>query len=130
MIGIPQFCGHKQLFTVHPGSGQSCLQRLADFTFVPISFRTIEVPKSGVQRVSGSTDGPGCIGNQGAKPKHGHMAGAVTEGKSHGPKVRRLDHDVRWVKTSVHKSTTTTPIGCEQQTRILPSEGLSSGSAS
>jgi hypothetical protein len=28
----------------------------------------------------------------------------------------------------LHRSTTTSPIGCEQQMRILPSAGLSSGS--
>jgi hypothetical protein len=30
----------------------------------------------------------------------------------------------------LHKSMTTSPLGCEQQTRTLPSAGLSSGSGS
>jgi hypothetical protein len=44
-------------------SGKSCLQRLAYLAFVPVSFRTIEVSKSGFQRISGSTYRLGSIGN-------------------------------------------------------------------
>jgi hypothetical protein len=38
--------------TVDPSSGESCLHRFAHLTLVPLSFRTIEVPKSGLQRTS------------------------------------------------------------------------------
>src|SRR6201999_2471151 len=73
MIGVPQLCGNKNVITRNPSGDKSCLQRLAHLTLVPVSFRTIEVSKSSFQRVSGSTYRRGCIGNQGAKPEHGHM---------------------------------------------------------
>jgi hypothetical protein len=83
----------KDIFTGNPASGKSCPQRLAHFTLVSVSFRTIEVPKSSCQRVSGSTYRRGGIRNQGAKPKYRHMAGSVVERHSLSPKVRRFDHD-------------------------------------
>src|ERR1700756_5097234 len=49
MIGVPQFCGHKNVFARHPTSGKSCLQRPAYFALVSVSFRAIEVSKSGFQ---------------------------------------------------------------------------------
>ena len=79
MIGVPQLCGNKNVFARDPSSGKSCLQRLAYLALVPVSFRTIEVSKSSFQRVSGRTYRHGCIGNQGAKPECGHMAGSVVE---------------------------------------------------
>jgi hypothetical protein len=93
MIGVPQFCGNKNVFTRNPSSDKSCLQRLAHLTLVPVSFRTIEVSKSSFQRVFGSTYRRGCIGNQGAKSEHGHMAGSIVERYSLSPKIRRFDHD-------------------------------------
>jgi hypothetical protein len=93
MIGVPQFCGNKDVFTRNPSSGKSCPQRLAHLTLVPVSFRTIEVSKSSFQRVSGSTYRRGRIGNQGAKPECGHIAGSVVERYSLSPKVRRFEHD-------------------------------------
>jgi hypothetical protein len=93
MIGVPQLCGNKDVFTRNPSSDKSCLQRLAHLTLVPVSFRAIEVSKSSFQRVSGSTYRRGRIGNQGAKPEHGHMAGSVVEWHSRNPKIRRSDHD-------------------------------------
>jgi hypothetical protein len=63
MIGVPQLCGNKDVFTRDPSSGKSCLQRLAHLTLVPVSFRTIEVSKSSTQRFSGSTYRRGGIGN-------------------------------------------------------------------
>jgi hypothetical protein len=63
VIGIPQLCGNKDVFARDPSSGKSCLQRLAYLALVPVSFRTIEVSKSGFQRVSGSTYRRGRIGN-------------------------------------------------------------------
>src|SRR5712664_603900 len=63
VIGVPQLCGNKDVFARDPSSGKSCLQRLAYLAFVSVSFRTIEVSKSGFQRISGSTYRLGCIGN-------------------------------------------------------------------
>jgi hypothetical protein len=93
MIGVPQLCGTKDVFTRDPSGGKSCLQGLADLALVPISFRTIEVSKSSFQRVSGRSYCYGRIGNQGAKPEYGHMAGSVIERHSRSPKIRRFDHD-------------------------------------
>jgi hypothetical protein len=93
MIRVPQLCGNKDVFTREPSGGNSCLQGLAHLTLVPISFRTIEVSKSGFQRVSGSTHRRGCISNKGAKPEYGHLAESVVERHSRIPKIRRFDHD-------------------------------------
>src|SRR5271170_7747414 len=93
MIGVPQLCGNKDVFTRDPSGGKSCLQGLAHLALVPVSFRTIEVSKSGFQRASGSTYRRGRIGNQGAEPEHGHMTGPVVERHSRHPKIRRFDHD-------------------------------------
>jgi hypothetical protein len=35
VIGVPQFCGQEQFFTVNPSSGKSCLQRFAHFALIP-----------------------------------------------------------------------------------------------
>jgi hypothetical protein len=93
MTGVPQLCGNENVFTGNPSSGESCLQRLAHLTLVPISFRTLEVSKSSFQRVSDSAYRRRCIGNQGAKAEYGHMAGSVAERHSFSPKIRRVDHD-------------------------------------
>jgi hypothetical protein len=93
MIGVPQLCGNKDVFSRNPPSGKSCLQGLTHLTLVAVSFRTIEVPKSSFQRASGSTYRLGCIGNQGAKPEYGHMAASVVERHARIPKSRRFDHD-------------------------------------
>ena len=79
MIGVPQLRGDKEVFTRNPAGGKTCLQRLAHFTFVLVSFRTIEVSKSSFQRVSGGTYCRVRTGNQGSKPEHGHMAGSVAQ---------------------------------------------------
>jgi hypothetical protein len=52
MIGVPQLCGNKNVFARDPSSGKSCLQRPAYFALVPVTFRAIEVSKSGLQCVS------------------------------------------------------------------------------
>src|SRR5271155_2959887 len=93
MIGVPQLCGNKDVFARDPSRGKSCLQGLAYFTLVPVSFRTIEVSKSSFQRASGSTYRRGCIGNQGAKPEYWHIAGSVIERHFRSSKIRRFDHD-------------------------------------
>src|SRR5450755_764292 len=93
MISVPQLCGDKDVFTRNPSSGKSRLQRLAHLTLVPVSFRTIEVSKSSLQRVSSSTYRCGCIGNQGAKAEYGNMAGSLVQRDSRSPKIRRFDHD-------------------------------------
>jgi hypothetical protein len=63
VIGVPQLCGNKNVFARDLSSGKSCLQRLAYLALVPVSFGTIEVSKSGFQRVSGRTYRRGCVGN-------------------------------------------------------------------
>src|SRR5580704_7875849 len=77
MIGVPQLCGNKHLFTCNPSGGEPCLQSFAHLTLVPISFCTIKVSKSCFQCVPGTTYRRGCIGNQGAKAEYGYMAGSV-----------------------------------------------------
>src|SRR5215469_4836702 len=49
VIGVPQFCGNKNVFARDPSSGKSCLQPPAYLALVPVSFRAIEVSKSGLQ---------------------------------------------------------------------------------
>ena len=79
MIGVPQLCGNENVFARDTPSGKSCLQRLAYLALIPVSLRTIEVSKSGVQRVSGRSYGHGWVGNQGAEAECGHMAASVVE---------------------------------------------------
>jgi hypothetical protein len=79
MIGVPQLCGDKDILARDSSSGKSRVQRLAYFTLVPVSFRTIEVSKSGFQRVSGCSYRHGCIGNQSAKAECRDMAASVVE---------------------------------------------------
>ena len=93
MIGVPQLCGNKDVFARNPAGSESSLQSFAHLTLVPISLRTIEVPKSNVQRVSGGSFSLGGIGNQGAKAQYGHMAGSVVERRSLSPKIRSFEHD-------------------------------------
>src|SRR5580704_12995477 len=63
MIGVPQCCGHKNVFARDPSRSKSCLQRSAYFALVPVSFRAIEVSKSGFQCISGRRYRHGWIGN-------------------------------------------------------------------
>jgi hypothetical protein len=92
MIGVPQLRGDKDVLTRDP-SGKCFLQRLTHFTLVSVSLRTIEVSKSGFQRIARRTDRHGRIRNQSAKPECGHTARSVGERYSLVPKIRRLDHD-------------------------------------
>jgi hypothetical protein len=95
MIGVPQFCSDEDVLARNPSSGKSCLQGLAYLALVAVSFRTVEVAKSGFQRVGGSTYRRGCIGDQGAKSEYGHMAGSVVERHLCSPKIGRFDHEER-----------------------------------
>ena len=63
VIGVPQLCGNKNVFARDPSSGKSCLQRPAYLALVPVSFRAIEVSKSGFQCVSGRSYRHGWVGN-------------------------------------------------------------------
>src|SRR5215469_1686444 len=92
MIGVPQLCGNKNVFARDPSSGKSCLQRRAYLPLVPVSFRAIEVSKSGLQRVSGRGYRHGCIGNQGAEAQCRDLTGSVVERNSRHPKIIRLNH--------------------------------------
>src|SRR6185369_11110531 len=93
MIGVPQFCCDEDILARDPSGGKSCAQRLAHVAFVAVSFGTIEVSKPSFQRVFGRAHRHGWIGNEGAKPEHGHLACSVVERQSRSPKVRRFDHD-------------------------------------
>jgi hypothetical protein len=93
MIGVPQLCGNKDVFTCNFPSGETCLQRLSHLTLVAVSLRTIEVSESSFQRISGSAYRLGCIGNKGAKPEYWYIASSVVERHSHIPKIRRFEHD-------------------------------------
>src|ERR1700733_8940204 len=93
MIGIPQFCGDEEVLACNASTSNSCLQGLAHLTLVPISFRAIEVSKSGFERGGGGTYRYGCIGDQGAKSECGYMAGSVTERYFCSPKIGGFDHD-------------------------------------
>ena len=101
MIGVPQLCGNKNVFARDPFSGKSCLQRLAYLALVPVSFRAIEVSKSGFQCVSGRSYRHGCVGNEGAKAECGHVAGSVVERNSRQPKISTFNH---WVITFFRKT--------------------------
>jgi hypothetical protein len=68
------------------------LQRLAYLALVPVSFRAIEVSKSGFQSPPGRSDGHGWVGNQGAKAECGHLAASVIQRHSRPLKVRRFSH--------------------------------------
>src|SRR6516164_5059462 len=63
VIGVPQLCGYKNIFARDPSGGKPRLQRAADLALVPVSFRAIEVSKSGFQRVSGRSYRHGYVGN-------------------------------------------------------------------
>src|SRR5580698_5947091 len=49
--------------------------------------------KPGFQRVSGGTEGCGCIRDKGAKPQYRNPAASVVEWDSRIPEIRRFDHD-------------------------------------
>jgi hypothetical protein len=63
VIGVPQFCGNKNVFARDAFRGKSCLHRLAHLALIPVSLRAIEVSKSGFQRVSSRSYRHGCVGN-------------------------------------------------------------------
>jgi hypothetical protein len=71
VIGVPQPCGNKNVFARDPSSGKPCLQRPAYLALVPVSFRAIEVSKSGFQCVSGRSYRHGCVGIKVPKPSAG-----------------------------------------------------------
>jgi hypothetical protein len=91
MIGVPQLGSNEDVCPRNPSSGHASLQRLAHLALVPVSFRAIEVSKSGFQRVSGSADRRGCIGYQSAEPEHRYLAGSVSERNSRSPKIGSFD---------------------------------------
>jgi hypothetical protein len=93
MIGVPQFCGHKDVFARDSSSSKPYPQGLAHLTLVPISLGAIEVSISGFQRVSGSTGSRSCIGNQRAKSERRHTAAFVIKHYPSAPKMERLNHD-------------------------------------
>jgi hypothetical protein len=66
---------------------------LAYFTFVPVSFGTIEVTEAGFEGVFGGTEGYGGVGDECAEPEHGHLAGSVVERDCRSAQVRGFDHD-------------------------------------
>ena len=50
-----------------------------DLALVPVAFRAIEVPKSGMQCGPGRGDRGGRVGNERAKAKRGNLARAAVE---------------------------------------------------
>jgi hypothetical protein len=92
MIGVPQLSGNENVFACDPCGSKSHLQRLAHLALVAVSFRTIEMSKSGFQCVSGRSFRHGRVGNQGTEAECGHMAAAVVERHSHQPKIGRFRH--------------------------------------
>ncbi|ANB77225.1 hypothetical protein AYM40_34580 [Paraburkholderia phytofirmans OLGA172] len=46
-IGVPQFCGHEDVFARNPSGSKPYPQSLAHLALVPISFGTIEVTIAG-----------------------------------------------------------------------------------
>src|SRR5580704_4649989 len=63
VIGVPQLCGDENVFARGFSSGKSCLQRPAYFALVSVSFRAIEMSKSGFQCVSSRSNRHGWVGN-------------------------------------------------------------------
>jgi hypothetical protein len=63
VIGVPQLCGDENIFASDPSTGKSCLQRCAYLALVSVSFRAIEMSKSGFQCVSGRGYRHGWVGN-------------------------------------------------------------------
>ena len=79
VIGVPQLCGNENVFARDVCSGKPCLQRLAYLALVAVTFRAIEVAKSGFQRGCGRSYGYGWIRNQGAETERGHATGTVVQ---------------------------------------------------
>src|ERR1700733_11406870 len=77
VIGVPQLCGDKNIFARDPPSGEACMQRRAYLALVAVSFRAIEVSKSGFECSPGSGYRNGWIGNQGAEAERGDLAGSL-----------------------------------------------------
>jgi hypothetical protein len=92
MVGVPQLRGNENVFARDPISGKSCLQRVAHLALVPVSFRAIEVSKSGVQRISGRGSRQGSVGNEGAKAEGWYLARTIIERHSRQPKIRSFNH--------------------------------------
>ena len=68
VIRVPHLCGNKNVPTRSPPSREPCLQSLAHLALIPISFRTIGVWNSRVQRVSSRGDRQSSIGINVPKP--------------------------------------------------------------
>jgi hypothetical protein len=78
VIGVPQLCGNKNFFASDPSRGKSRLQRLTHLALVSVSFSAIEMSKSDFQCISGRSDRPGCVGNEGAKAERGQLAATLS----------------------------------------------------
>jgi hypothetical protein len=101
MVGVPQLRGNKNVLSRDPISGKSGLQRLPYLSLVPVSFRAIEVSKSGVQCVSCRGSRQGSVGNEAAEAEGGHVARSVVERHSRQPKISTFNH---WVITFFRKT--------------------------
>src|SRR6202034_3942828 len=92
MIRVPQLCCDEDVFACDRCRGKACLQRIAYFALVPVSFRTIEVPKSGIQSIPGRSDRHGWVRDQSAEAECGYLVSSVLERHSRQPKIRGLSH--------------------------------------
>ncbi len=92
MIGAPQLRGDKNVFARNPAGSKPRLQRISYLAFIPVSLGTIEVSKTGFQRVSGCSDGYGWVRNQGAEAEGGHLARTMVERNFRQPKIGRFNH--------------------------------------
>jgi hypothetical protein len=77
MIRVPQLGSNKDVFAGNASGDESGLQRLTHLAFVPVTFRTVEVPESGFQRIPDSIDRLSRIRDERAKPEQGHMKGVI-----------------------------------------------------
>jgi hypothetical protein len=91
MIGVPKLRGHEDVLAPDPTCTERSLHRITNCIFIPVSFRTIEMPKPNLQGSRNCLFGRKVIGYQGTKPDGGDRTGSMREGNSGITKrIRRL----------------------------------------
>jgi hypothetical protein len=78
MVGVPQLRCDEEVIPSDRASGEHLLERIANFALVPVSFRTIEMPEAGFQRISGGVPGRGGVGDQGPETECGNLTSIAT----------------------------------------------------
>jgi hypothetical protein len=89
MVGIPEFCGDKEIFPRDSAGRESCLQCFTDLPFIPISLGAIEVSKSSFQGAPGRTSGLGRVWDQRAKAESRNLSASEVERYSFKSKFGR-----------------------------------------